>query len=277
MESVTLTLFSDTGGLLILDPASAADLGEDFPEHFETVLDPEGASEEASERDGDWPAVWAEAVAGLRRLSAGGEFALLLTGEGTFHVRLQTARLDEGERAAVVESFAERVRVRTGQLAFTDGVEFFGEEVPDEGAWVVEVPDGDYSLEIHHLDRHPSLTPTVGVYGSEEHPALVLRLVPAESGEAGDRGGGPFPRLRTSREGYDEPRAGWDCYGQVTGVEAQSATVELMLTETIYSADYARMDVPEGEELRAGDYVLVRLIENAGDYWRAEWQDESTT
>jgi hypothetical protein len=277
MESVTLTLFSDTGGLLLLDPESAADLGEDFLEHFEIALDPEGASDMAAERDGDWPAVRARAVEALRRQSARGEFALLLTGEGTFHARVQTDELTGEERADLVESFEERLRVRSGRLALTDGVEFFGEEVPGEGAWVVEVPDGDYKVEIHHLGRHPSLTPTVGVHGSEEHPALVLRLVAAEFEESGGRGADEFPRLRVSREGYDEPREGWDCYGQVTGVEGGSATVELMLTETTYSADYARMDVPEGEELKAGDYVLVRLIENAGDYWRAEWQDEPST
>ena len=273
MESVTLTLFSDTGGLFLLDPASVAGLGEDFVEHFETVLDPEGASDRAAEPDGDWPAVWAGAVAALRRLSARGEFAFILTGEGTFHVRVQTAELGEDERGAAIESFEERVRVSTGRLAFTDGVEFFGEELPGEGTWVVEVPDGFYTVEIHHLGRHPSLTPTVGVYGSEEHPALVLRLVPAESAGADAREAEAFPRLATSREGYDEPRPGWDCYGQVTGVEGGSATIELMLTETIYSADYARVSVPEGEELKAGDYVLVRLLEDTGDYWRAEWQD----
>ena len=273
MESVTLTLFSDTGGLFLLDPAGVADLGEEFVEHFEIALDPEGASAEAAETDGNWPAVWAEAVAGLRRLSAGGRFAFVLTGEGTFHARVQTAELGAAERAAVVESFEERVRVSSGQLAFTDGVEFFGEELAGDGAWAVEVPDGLYAVEIHHLGRHPSLTPTVGVYGSEEHPALVLRLLPSESANAEARAAEPFPRLRTSREGYDEPRPGWDCYGQVTGVEGRSATLELMLTETVYSADYARISVPEGEELEAGDYVLVRLLEDAGDYWRAEWQD----
>ena len=58
----------------------------------------------------------------------------------------------------------------------------------------------------------------------------------------------------------------------MTGIEGGSATLELMLTETVYSADYARMSVPEGEELKAGDYVLVRLVEDGGGYWRAEWQ-----
>ena len=82
-----------------------------------------------------------------------------------------------------------------------------------------------------------------------------------------------MPRLSTSREGYEEPRPGWNSYAQVTGVEGGRAALELMLTETVYSG-HARMDVPEGEELRAGDYVLVRLVEDEGDYWRAEWQDD---
>jgi hypothetical protein len=34
------------------------------------------------------------------------------------------------------------------------------------------------------------------------------------------------------------------------------------------------MSVPEGEQLKAGDYVLVRLVEDAGDYWTAEWRGD---
>lgn len=273
MESITFTLFSDTGGILLFDPEGAGALGDEFAAHLDAALNPVAAAEEAAGRDGDWAREWSEAVAGLRCLSAGGEFALVLSGEGTFHIRLQGADLGAEERGRVVESFEERVRVRSGRLAFTDGGEFLGEELPGEGAPVVEVPEGFYAVGIHHLERHPSLTPTVGVFGSEEFPALVIRLDPAvpDGPPAGESE--PFPRLRTSREGYEEPRPGWDCYAQVTGVEGMSATLELMLTETVYSGS-ARMEVPEGEELKVGDYVLVRLVEDAGDYWRAEWQGD---
>ncbi|HEX8337333.1 MAG TPA: hypothetical protein VF621_11430, partial [Pyrinomonadaceae bacterium] len=118
-----------------------------------------------------------------------------------------------------------------------------------------------------------SLTPIVGVYGSEEHPALILRLAPTEPGEASARVGEAFPRLRPSRQGYENPRPGWNCYAQVTGVEDGSASLELMLTETVYSG-HGRMSVPEGEELTAGDYVLVRLVEDTGPFWTAEWQGD---
>ena len=273
MERFTFTLFTDTGGIILLDPAHADALGDDFVEQLDAALNPGDAAGQAAGHDGDWAREWTEAVEGLRRLSAGGEFTLVLSGEGTFHVRLQTEDLGEEERGRVVESFEERLRVRSGRLALTDGGEFFGEGLPGEGAVSLEVPEGWYSVRIHHLERHASLTPTVGVYGSEEHPALVLCLVPAEPGDAAARGGEAFPRLRPSREGYEEPRPGWDCYAQVTGVEGGTAALELMLTETVYSG-HARMSVPEGEELEAGDYVLVRLVEDAGDYWKAEWQGE---
>lgn len=274
MTGFTFTLFSDTGGILLLDPEQAAALGDDFVEQLDAALNPAGAAEETAGRDGDWARAWSEAVAGLRRLSAGGEFTLILSGEGTFHVRLQDEDLGGEERARLAGSFEERVRVRSGRLALTDGREFFGEELPGEGAVFVEVPEGSYTVLIHHLERHPSLTPTVGVYGSAEHPSLVLRLIPSEPDAAAAREDEEFPRLKTSYEGYEEPRAGWDCYARVTGVEGGSATLELMLTETVYSG-HARMSVPEGEELKAGDYVLVRLVEDAGDYWRAEWQGDT--
>lgn len=273
MEGFTFTLFSDTGGILLLDPEDAATLGDDFVEHLDAALNPVGAAEETAELDGDWPRVWSEAVEGLRRLSAHGGFTLILSGEGTFHVRLQTEDLGEKERGLVIESFEERVSVRSGHLAFTDGGEFFGEELPGERAVFVEVPEGSYAVRIHHLERHPSLTPTVGVYGSEEHPSLVLQLVASGQGTAAAPEGREFPRLKTSYEGYEEPRAGWDCYARVTGVEGGWASLELMLTETVYSGN-ARMSVPEGEELKAGDYVLIRLVEDAGGYWRAEWQGD---
>ncbi|HEX8190119.1 MAG TPA: hypothetical protein VF586_17310 [Pyrinomonadaceae bacterium] len=273
MDDFTFTLFTDTGGILLFDPENADALGDDFVEQLDAALDPEGAAGQTAERDGDWARAWSEAVEGLRRLSAGGEFTLVLAGEGTFHVRLQTRDLGGDERGRVVESFEERLRVRSGRLVLTDGSEFFGEELPGEGAVTVEVPAGSYAVRIHHLERHPSHAPTVGVYGSEEHPTLILQLVPSASEAAAPPVAGAFPRLRTSREGYEEPRPGWYCYAQVTGVEEGLASLELMLTETVYSG-HARMSVPEGEELKAGDYVLVRLVEDAGAYWTTEWQGE---
>lgn len=273
MGSNTLTLFTDTGGILLLDPLNADALDEEFVEHLNVALDPEGDTGQEVGHNGAWPGVWSEAVARLRRMSADGEFALVLSGEGTFHVRVQAEELGDEERALLVESFEERVRVRSGRLAFSDGGEFFGEELPGEGVRFAEVPEGLYAVQIHHLKRHRSLTPTVGVYGSVEWPALVVRLVPAESPGAADRVGAAFPRLKTSYRGYEEPRPGWDCYAQVTGVEGGLAQLELMLTETVYSG-HARMSVPEGEDLKAGDYVLVRLVEDAGGYWIAEWQGE---
>ncbi len=272
MDSATFTLFSDTGGIIFIDPEHAAALGGEFVEQLDAALNP-GAAEEAAGRDGDWEREWSEAVARLRRLGAGGAFTLVLSGEGTFHVRLQAEDLSDEERGRVVESFEERVRVRSGQLALTDGGEFFGEGLPGEGAVLLEAPEGWYTVRIHHLERHASLTPTVGVYGSEAHPALVLQLVGARPDQAPAVGNEVFPRLRPSREGYEEPRPGWDCYAQVTSVEGGTAALELMLTETVYSG-HARMSVPEGEELKAGDYVLVRLVEDAGPYWTAEWQGE---
>lgn len=128
-------------------------------------------------------------------------------------------------------------------------------------------------MRIHHLERHASLTPTVGVYGSEEHSALVLQLAGARPEQTSARGEEVFPRLRPSREGYEDPRPGWDCYARVSSVEGGTAMLELMLTETVYSG-HARMSVPEGDEFKAGDYVLVRLVEDAGHYWTAEWQGE---
>jgi hypothetical protein len=273
MESVTFTLFSDTGGVIILDPAHAGALGGEFVELLDVALNLDETAQETAGRDGDWSRTWAEAVGALRRMSAGGEFALILSGEGTFHVRVQAEDLADEERGRVVESFVEHVRVTSGGLAFTDGGEFFGEELPGEDAVFIEAPAGDYAVGIYHLERHPSLTPTVGVYGSETHPSLVLRLMPAAADAPAAREGEAFPRLKTSHEGYEEPRAGWDCYAQVTAVEEGSATLELMLTETVYSGE-ARMSLPEGEELKVGDYVLVRLVEDAGDYWRAEWQGD---
>jgi hypothetical protein len=273
VDDFTFTLFTDTGGIILLDPAHADALGDDFVEQLDAALDPGDAAEQTAERDGDWARTWSESVEGLRRLSADGEFTLVLSGEGTFHVRLQAEDLDEEERGRVVESFEERLRVRSGRLAFTDGSEFFGEELPGEGAILIEVPADLYAVRIHHLERHPSITPTVGVYGSEEHPSLILQLTPTESDASAPPGAEEFPRLSTSRQGYEEPRPGWYCYAQVTGVEGGSASLELMLTETVYSG-HARMTVPEGEELEAGDYVLVKLVEDAGAYWTTEWQGE---
>lgn len=126
MDDIPFTLFTDTGGILLLDPAHAEALGDDFIEHLDAALNPDDAAGQAAERDGDWARIWSEAVGSLRRLSAGGEFTLILSGEGTFHGRLQTRDLGEEERGRVVESYEGRLRVRSGRLALTDGGEFFG-------------------------------------------------------------------------------------------------------------------------------------------------------
>ena len=275
MDDFIFSLFSDTGGIILLDPENADALGDDFVERLDAALNPGDDAGQTAGQDGDWARAWSEAVGGLRRMSAGGEFTLILSGEGTFHARLQTSELGDDERERLVETFEERLHVRSGRLAFTDGGEFFGEALPGAGAVSLGVAEGYYSAQIHYLERHPSLTPTVGVFGSEEHPALILRLTPAEPSGACARGGEAFPRLRPSRGRYENPRPGWNCYAQVTGVGGGWASLELMLTETVYSG-HGRMSVPEGEELKAGDYVLVRLVEDTGAYWTAEWQGDPT-
>ncbi|HEX8338441.1 MAG TPA: hypothetical protein VF621_17105, partial [Pyrinomonadaceae bacterium] len=148
MDDFSFSLFTDTGGILMLDPENADPLGDDFVERLDAALNPDDAAEQTAEHDGDWARAWSEAVQGLRRMSDGGEFTLILSGEGTFHVRLQTRELGDEERERLIESFEERVRVRSGRLAFTDGGEFFGEELPGEGAVFVGVAEGWHSAQI---------------------------------------------------------------------------------------------------------------------------------
>jgi len=110
---------TDSGGLLLLDPASGGLLGDNFGSFLGIVLDPEGRTAQGVGDDEPWAVTWERAAHPLRLLRQEGRFQVILTGEGVFHVRITDAkdRIGANVRGSW---FCGRLLVNTGRLMIAD-------------------------------------------------------------------------------------------------------------------------------------------------------------
>lgn len=267
-EHVTY-LFTDTGGILLLDPANAPALAPACMLALNTALDPEGRTDASSGRSAaEWSDEWSAAVTQLRERSAGGLFVLLLSGEGTFHIGIRNppARYPAEPTGMPVEL----VTVTSGELALTDGMPLFEGDtsLSRDRVYCWPMPNGTYAVHVEYPGNPPGEPPIVGEYGSPTHPAIALSLLPVSGGPARRVAEGPFPRLPSSLAGCPSHHPGWRSWALVKTLSGPSAGLSLTLTDSVQSGE-AHAAVPPDIPLTVGDFVLVELLARAVPSWEA--------
>jgi hypothetical protein len=245
-----------TGGLVMLDPNMFDLQGWEFGSRLGIVMDPEGvAHEEAHE---PWPQQWLRAAEPLAELQEQGQFQLVLTGQGTFHVRVT-------DEKHPLRSEAEASWL-CGKLCVEHEQLVLAESWPDpEESHELSVPRGEFQVWLHRLPIPDEVTPTVGVFGTVDFPFLAIELCrdPVPGSPA------TFPvRLQLPEEAA-EPHAGWLCRATVRRNEGDYFLVDLHRTRREVSAQ-GRLPVRPGEGLRTGDQVLVRMGSMAQGFWNLE-------
>lgn len=274
---IVFSQFSDSGCFLLFDLESGFETDEEWTYILNHVLDPDGETHLTSYyEEGMWPKIWTEAVAELRRTCTNAEFALLRCGEGTFSVRIKDTPLNKQEQAGLVQTFEESLHLPSGLLAVAEGMSFF--ESHDDFQEVVSVkatlPGGWYTLRIHQMAQHPSVPSTVGIYGSEEWPAIILELVPTKREQVRIPGESePFPRLTLQDREAPLFQPGVHCYATVTRIEGDQVVMQLQQTESI-SCGSGRMLIPVKGTIEVGNVIRVRLLEDKRRFWIVEWTGE---
>jgi hypothetical protein len=248
-----------TGGLVLLDPTMFDLLEPSFAQRLAIVMDPKG------ENDSDlgeepWPKKWLRAAEPLQLLQEEGQFQVVLTGEGVFHLRVTDEK--HGLRSQAESAcLCGTLRVASDRLVLA-------ESWPEpEEAQEFELPSGDYQLWLYVLPVPPEVTRTVGVFGVPDWPFLALELSrePAENIQATS-----FPPRVPLPEDALEPHPGWLCRATVKRSEGDFLLLDLQRTRRITSGQ-ARLAVRPGEGLHAGDRVVLRMLNQAqGGYWNAE-------
>ena len=223
-----------------------------------------------------WHKIWAEAVAEVRRTCTNAEFVLFLCEQGTFSVRVKDTPLNEQEQARVVQTFEEFLHLPSGLLAVAEGMIFF--ESYDDFRDVIFIKatlsGGWYTLRIHQMAQHPSMPATVGFYGSEEWPAIILELVPTDREQVRIRDESePFPRLTVPDREALLFQPGVHCYATVTRIEGDQVVMRLQRTEAI-SQGSGRMPLPQEGPIEVGGAIRVRLLEDTQSFWLVEWTGE---
>jgi hypothetical protein len=110
---------TDSGGVLLLDPASGGLLGDDFGALLGIVLDPDGRTAQDVGDDEPWEVTWEKAAHPLRLLQQAGRCQVILAREGVFHVRITDARGRIG--GEVTDSwFCGKLLVDSGRLMIAD-------------------------------------------------------------------------------------------------------------------------------------------------------------
>jgi hypothetical protein len=232
-------------------------LGWEFEYRLGIVMDPEGRNHESGNEP--WPAQWIRAAEPLQVLQEEGQFQLILTGEGVFHVRITDEKHQLRSRAEG-SWLCGKLRVEHERLVVA-------ETWPEpEERHEFAVPRGEFQVWLHRLSIPADVTRTVGVYGTADYPFLALEL----SREPG-MGVAPttFPvRLPLPEEGM-EPASGWLCRATVKRNEGDFFLVDLHRTRKELSGQ-GRLPVRPGEGLRPGDQILARLTNRAQGFWNLE-------
>jgi hypothetical protein len=249
---------TNTGGLVLLDPNMFDLLDPSFGQRLEVLMDPKGEGELAPS-DEPWSARWLRAAEPLQLLQEEGQFQVLLTGAGVFHVRVTDEK--HGLRSKAESAcFCGTLRVASERLILAESW-----PDPDE-TQEFELPSGEYQLWASVLPVPPDFTRTVGVFGGPDWPCLALELS-QEPAPVGLTTSFP-PRLALPAEAWD-PHPGWLCRATVKRNEGDYLLLDLQRTRSLGSGQ-ARVALRPGEGLRAGDRVLLRMVSEAQGYWNAE-------
>ncbi len=251
---------TDSGGLLLLDPASSGFLGDEVGDLLGIVLDPEGRTAQDVGDDEPWTVTWERAAHPLELLQKEGRIQIILTGEGVFHIRVTDARGRFGSNVRA-SWFCGRLLVNTGRLTIAD-------MWPNPASsHTLALSPGEYWLWVHALEGASDVPRTVGVVGTVDWPALALELCsdpPAEVLPA------PFPHRIPFPEAAWQPEAGCLCEATVKRSEGAVLLLNLHRTRRIMSG-YARMPTPSSSPPHVGQSILVRVLSRASGYWNVEW------
>ncbi|MBW4678945.1 MAG: hypothetical protein KME19_02380 [Microcoleus vaginatus WJT46-NPBG5] len=274
---IVFSQFSDSGCFLLFDLESGFEPDEEWTYILNHVLDPDGETHITSYyEEGMWPKIWTEAVAELRQTYTNAEFALFVCGEGTFSVRIKDTPLNEQEQAGLVQTFEESLHLPSGFLAVAEGMIFFDSYDDFREAVFVKatLPGGWYKLRIHQMAQHPSVSSTVGFYGSKEWPAIILELVPTDQKQVRiPDESEPFPRLTFQDREASLFQSGLYCYATVTQINGNQVVMRLQQTEAI-SCGSGRMPLPNEGTIEVGNVIRVRLLQDKRRFWIVEWTGE---
>ncbi len=209
--------------------------------------------------------VWQKHAQRLRELSQNGEFALLLCDEVDYECEV-TKDLSEQEVKRIKAQFEEHVFAPSGRLVFGDPmIAYGGEDMKDDPLVTVKVTPGWNKIRIYHLSEPDALPHIEGFEGTPEHPSLVFAIRSCDERPEIDARGTPFPRIHSHYERVPNAL----CEAQVISIHDQKAKLSLMVSRSVQSG-YGRLTVPESVSLKAGDVVLVRLLELKKAYWIVE-------
>jgi hypothetical protein len=229
-----------------------------FGRRLAVVMDPTGEKgEELGEEP--WQKQWLRAAEPLQLLQEEGQFQVLLTGEGVFHLRVTDEK--HGLRSQAESALlCGTLRVASERLVLA-------ESWPDpEETQDFAIPSGDYQLWLYTLPIPPEVVRTVGVFGDPDWPFLALEL----SKDVGENAQPtPFPVRVPLPEDALAPRPGWRCRATVKRSEGDFLLLDLQPTRRVTSGQ-ARLAVRPGEGLHAGDRVVLRILSEAHGYWNAE-------
>lgn len=273
---LVFTQFSDSGCFLLFDMNNGFQPNQEWTNALNHVLDPDGKTHLIHYYEaGTWFKVWTDAVAELRQADTKGEVILILCGEGTFSVQVKDAPLTTEEQSRVAQTWEEPLYIQSGHLAIAEGTIFFEsfDDFREEVSVKATLPSGWYTVCIHQMLEHPSISPTIGIYGSEQSPAIVIEFVlcdwehlriPSKTEH--------FPRLKFHEKALLF-HSGAYCYATVTQIEDDLVVMRLQLTEST-SCGYGRMLIVQEDVIRVGDVIRVKLLEDKQNFWIVEWTGE---
>ncbi len=157
----------DNGGILIATPAAWDAASDRTLDKLNGALDPSGMDVPSEDYVEPWEEKRKEWMDTLEAKWLPGRGIVLVTGEGEFHVELREATEEE---AALAKLHLELpLRCFEGRVGFGDAQRIYDDTDDDH---TIKVPAGEVVASIWWLGR----TQALGVYGSDEEPALLMHF-----------------------------------------------------------------------------------------------------
>ena len=236
------------------------------------IFDPDGVTNAKVDFPGEtWADVVEKARAGAMAI-VDDRLVVVIAVEGFLYVTVQDEPLTLAQRERVRETKQTRLDISSGKLTLADGMIFFDEDGREAyEAEDVSVANGRYDVAVHSLFPDPEVVPTVGVFGDDESPAVIVELSKVDEGNL-------TPPLSLERRGSSidvrldmshwtlAPVSGAICGVTVTKLNRDEVEADVHLTAHVTSGK-ARFTVPEGVTVSVGEECWVLLENDKGKYW----------
>lgn len=257
----TVRVHSDDGVLLLADPKRRMAMSEETQYWFGVFADPDGQTQLIADFDESWTKIWRRGAYEIDKFATHGSVVVIKSFPGEYAIRIIVVE-DEMLTLKSEQAAMAYLTISSGKLELSNGPH-------STEAVLVDVPPGQYEATVHTLPAGRGRRQVVGVFGSDQEPALLVLLKHSEARVS------VTPLLRCGSQSWPSQLSpGYFCHAEVKTIEDDVAILKLRTAKHRWSG-YGRLRVFSSQRLQPGSQIIVRLVEYRGSWWWCEHESSA--